>query len=121
MLRQCQLLSEELLTSHLTADPRPLFDKLFDGSLPPERVREMLALVCPEIVYLGKPKRFVHEFQVKIITGCAVSQVTGGEPVDKISTDHFIRVCGGPQRPTPWVVEVLPAPAGTYLSVGIKD
>lgn len=109
------------MNSHLAAGPRPLFRRIFNGGLLKEKVRGMLALVCPKIAYLGKPWRFAHEFQVEVVTGNAIAHVTGSEPVDRLATTYFIRVQCGAERPTPWIVEVLPAPTGAYVAVGSKD
>jgi hypothetical protein len=121
LARQCKLVSEELVNSHLAAGPRPLFRRIFNGGLLKEKVRGMLALVCPKIAYLGKPWRFAHEFQVEVVTGNAIAHVTGSEPVDRLATTYFIRVQCGAELPTPWIVEVLPAPTGAYVAVGSKD
>lgn len=121
LIHQCRLVSREILDSQLVADPRPLIPRLFEGEVPKEKVRQMLASVCPRIIYLGKPWQFAHEFQIDVATGQAVAEFTESEPIDRLVKQVVVRVTATARRPTTWTVEVLQRPTGKYLSVGKRD
>lgn len=63
----------QAIEAQLKVQPETLIDKLFDGSLPPERLRALLSRLFPVAVYEGKNGKHTSYFRLRFAMGAVFS------------------------------------------------
>ncbi|MBC3808496.1 recombinase family protein [Undibacterium seohonense] len=88
----------------LAINPTSLLPRLFEGSLPPERVRAVLSKLFPVIRLDDKPRKFIAKYHVEVSQGSIYAELSESNVVDEGIVELNLIVSGGAARPSCWIV-----------------
>jgi DNA invertase Pin-like site-specific DNA recombinase len=101
------IMDKHAIEKQLAFDPKELIPRLFNSSLPVERIRALLSRLFEEIVFESKLERFVAIVCVTFSPGVVAAIATETVPVDTRTTTMRFRLSTGARRPTIWKVDLL--------------
>ena len=94
--------------AQLAVDVSAVSEKLLDGNLPPEQVRNVLSRLFTRFVFVGREKRYVARFEIEYVPGVVVAWLSNTTPLDTEHAVISIRIEGSAKRPVVWRLSVLP-------------
>lgn len=96
------------LKQQLKFDPEKALAKIFESSIPPEKLRALLRGIFPRITAIGKISRYVSCFEVEACPGAFAAGVTATELQDNESLLFRLRVTAGHGKQGKWQIDELP-------------
>jgi len=87
--------------------PFSLVNMLFTSGHSPERIRAVLSRLFPKFVALGKPGRHESVFEVTVVPGVALAEMTGTVTLETGEITRRFSLKTGARRPVRWVVEEI--------------
>ncbi|MFH1818718.1 MAG: recombinase family protein [Pseudomonadota bacterium] len=95
------------IEKQLQVTPASLVNLLFTSGYSPERVRAVLCRLFPKFVALGKLGRHESVFEVTVVPGVALAEMTGTATLETGSITRRFSLKTGAKRPVTWVVKEI--------------